>query len=532
MSFQGQMMLKLLDSLRLATIGPGADHPLASPREAAPIFAELRAGDPLKALEEITDWLQSIHAAEVLKPDRRYEIIRTLDDIAQPHRIKLAREYGTVSRHSRPHEARLWSLNHDFWSGAAEAYDGLITRFEQKEKGADALKKEAPMIAVRALRACGMRLKWLYVRYGPIPADIWVSLGHAYRFAEARGVQQTRIAPYPGIPGDTSPVEEFLRTLLLSASAPDALTPLELDVAERLIASLASKFRMTMQPNPDSTYWIDLANPRQPLRLAAPPSQLTPGLRFFATATGHVDVQGLLEKLEKTSELPRGVDLGSTSDPALVAEVLRHLVINWSPRPPVRRTERKRFQARVSVVHGFDAVVSVYRPTEFELDFDIGGAPASETWVVENMSNGGFGATVPQVGGDWLKIGALLAVQPDAGATHWDLAIVRRLSRDAEAMTPQASAGVQVLSRQALIGTFTTNVGRWANGVPTVDAIVVPDCGEAGAVIIVLPHGLYLPGEQLLAMIADQRHLLFPIAVVERGEDYDLIKFRDMVQDG
>jgi len=32
-------------------------------------------------------------------------------------------------------------------------------------------------------------------------------------------------------------------------------------------------------------------------------------------------------------------------------------------------------------------------------------------------------------------------------------------------------------------------------------------------------------------MIAERRHLMFPIALVERGEDYDLIRFRAMSQD-
>ena len=109
---------------------------------------------------------------------------------------------------------------------------------------------------------------------------------------------------------------------------------------------------------------------------------------------------------------------------------------------------------------------------------------------------------------------------------------MRRLSRDDGAPKGQASAGVQVVSRLALAGTFTTNAGQWGNGVPTVEAIVIPDCGEAGAMIVALPSGLYLPGEQLLAMIEDKRHLLFPIALVESGADYDLIKFRAMVQQG
>lgn len=522
-------MLKLLDSLRLTRIGADGDHPLASPREAAQIFAELRVGDSLKALEEISDWLHSFAIAENLRPERRFEVIRQLDDLIQPHRIKLAREAANPERHSRPRELKIKTINQELWARLAVVYDDLIGRIEAKEKGADGLRKEVPLIAVRALRAGAARLKWIYLRYGPTPPDIWGAMARAYRFAEVRGVQHTRLQAYAGLPGESTPEEEFLRALLLSASAPDALTPAQLEVADRLIAHSAVKFRITLQPNPDSTYWVDLANARQPLRLAAPPASLTPGLRFFATAAGHADVNNMLERLEKNHEAPRGVDLGGSVDLELLADVLRHLRLNWAPRPPVRRSERRRLQARVTVVHGLEGIIGSMRPSEIDLDF--GADVARESWVIENMSGGGFGATNPQVTGDWLRIGALLGIQPDGVTDRWDIGIVRRLVRDETAARTQASVGVQVISRQPLVGVFTTNIGRWAHGVATVEGIVIPEGGEPGAVLVALAHGLYLPGEQLLAMIAERRHLMFPIALVERGEDYDLIRFRAMAQD-
>ena len=68
MTTRGRTMQKLLDSLRLTLVGADGDHPLASPREAAQIVLELRAIDPLKGLEEISDWLVSFVAAETCAP--------------------------------------------------------------------------------------------------------------------------------------------------------------------------------------------------------------------------------------------------------------------------------------------------------------------------------------------------------------------------------------------------------------------------------------------------------------------------------
>ncbi|HEX4325707.1 MAG TPA: hypothetical protein VH105_02760 [Burkholderiales bacterium] len=527
-------MLKLLDSLRNSALGNSRDdHPLANPKEAEHVFAELRAGDPVKALDEITHWLDSVTTAENLKPERRYELIRRLDETGQPHRGRLARDYGTLSRQSKFQEGKLWAANHDFWMRSGEAYDSLINRIEAKEKGSDALKTQAAMIAVRALRAAGTRLKWLYVRYGPIPAEVWQALARAYQFAEARRLQLGQLIVYPGLPGDASPEGEFTRALVLAASAPDALSPAELDTAERLIAHCAGKLRVTPQPQPDSTYWFDLANPRHPLRLAAPPEQITPGLRFFTTTAGHADMQAMLVRIDQTGELPRGVDLGGITDVRVVRDVLKHLVLNWAPKPPVRKSERRRIQARMVVAHGFTQLVGMMQGTGMDMVLDA-VPPETETWVVENMSAGGFGAVIQQVKGDWLKIGSLLAVQPDAAGTRgsWDLAIVRRLSRDGEgAAKNQASVGVQVLARQAITVELRPQQGAWSSGNPSVEGIYMADASEPGAALLAMPPGLYMPGEQLQAAVAGRRHLLFPIGITERGDDYDMIRFRDMVEE-
>ena len=526
-------MIRLFETLKGKLAAQGS-HPLANPKEADSVFEDLRGEEPLKALEEVTHWLESVTHDDEIRPERRFELIKRLDEIAQPHRIKVGRDYGNLSRQSRFQEGKLWTAKHDFWFRTSAAYTDLIERFERKDKGTEGMKTQPGLIALRALRAASRRLKWLYVRYGPVPNDIWATLAQAYQFAEARRVHNLRATIYPGIPGDSTPEEEFMRAMLLAASAPDALTPPEMDVCERIIAHYAGRFRISTQPQPESTYWFDLAQPKQPLRLAAPPTQRTPGLRFFATAAVHVEVQAMLTKLEQANELPAGVDFGGTPEPRLVREVLKHLALNWAPKPPVRKSERKRLQTRMSVAHGLPHLIELVRASEVDFPLDT-AVTETETWVVENVSSGGFGATVAQPKGDWLKIGTLLAVQPDAppGASgHWDIALVRRLSRESAVdAKAQASAGVQILSRTAVCASLVNAGGVWAGGLAAMDGLYLADSGQPGTALLVLPQGVYLPGEQITTMIAGVKHLLFPVAMVERGDDYDLISFRDMVQE-
>ena len=527
-------MIKLFETLRNTALGSRGTHPLANPKEAEEVFAELRSGDAQKALEEITHWLESVTHDEALRPDRRFELIKRLDELAQPHRIKVGRDYGSLSRQSRFQEAKLWSAKHDFWTRVSEAYGDLMVRIERKEKGADALKPHLGLIALRALRASTRRLKWLYVRYGPVPADIWGTVSRAYQFAEARKLTQVRATLYPGIPGESSPEEEFMRAMLLSASAPDALTPQEMDVCERVIAHFAGRFRIVNQPQSDSSYWFDLEQSRQPLRLAAPPAQLTPGLRFFGTAAAHAELMAMLAKLEQSDELPAGMDFGGTPDVRVVREVFKHLSLNWAPKPPVRKNERKRMQARMSIAHGFGRLIELMKAGSVDVALDF-AAGENETWVVENVSSGGFGATVPQVKGDWLKIAALIAVQPDmpSGSNgRWDLAIVRRLSRDAASGAKnQASTGVQILSRTAIAANLVNASGAWGDGSNMIEGLYWADTANPGTAMLAVPAGTYLPGEQIQTAVDGRKHLLFPISIVDRGDDYDLVSFRDMVQD-
>src|SRR5687768_1966979 len=68
----GQVVLKWI-------VGSKVDHPLADPKEAKALVSELPAQDYVKALEEITRWLESLAEAEGFKLERLFEIAELLD---------------------------------------------------------------------------------------------------------------------------------------------------------------------------------------------------------------------------------------------------------------------------------------------------------------------------------------------------------------------------------------------------------------------------------------------------------------------
>lgn len=84
--------------------GGKADHPMADARQAQRIVAELPASDAGKALQEITEWLESLNATEGFKLDRRFENIDLLDGAAKNHQRKLSQDYLSTSRQQKSND--------------------------------------------------------------------------------------------------------------------------------------------------------------------------------------------------------------------------------------------------------------------------------------------------------------------------------------------------------------------------------------------------------------------------------------------
>jgi hypothetical protein len=498
------------------------DHPMADIKEARKILEQIPGNDSLKAIDELYHWFESVRSIEGFKPEYRAELILLIDDAAQVHARKLTRDYLSVPRLSKFQEARLWGAIHEFWKQSALAFATCIDLYATGAKGADALKPLMPLLTVRALRALATQMKWQYVRYGPFEEPLWGVFAKIYALAESKKYAQTRVSPYPNVPGESSPEQEFLRAVMLSASSPDSLLPLEMEIAERLIAHFSASFKLVLEQQPDIAYWIDLATSQPPLRVARPP-QHAPTLRFFAAGRAEQELERLIQSVKASNAVPSSVNLGGAYDPQVVLSVLQHLATYWSPTPPARLTARHNVKSRLRVTHGFDGVLEALAP-EKSLDFD---DSLIESWIVENVSAGGFGAEIPQIKGDWLRIGALVGLQPEGG-DNWLIGIVRRLNRE----SPQKGAvGIQTLARHGRTIALRPE-GAPAGGEPDLGVLLdaVAQGGTPG-VDLLLRAGTLVTGRNLEYEQDGNMFLLLPAAVQESGDDYDRVRFRQMMRD-
>jgi hypothetical protein len=497
--------------------GQKTEYPLADPRELKKIIGELPKENAFKALDEIVGWLESLEATDEVTADRLYEAVRHLEEAAQPHLRHLAKDYLHSARLAPAEEKRLWSINFGFWNLLAGAYERCLDEMAAKPRMADHLKSALPAICSHLIAALAAILKWEQFHYGPSANAHWQRLGRALLVAEDAGVASKSV-PFGQQAGLSSVQQEYLKAMVFHAASMDSLLPLEIDLAERLIGHFLPQFVFTAGAQHDSVYWVDLTLPQPPLRLARMPAQALPTQRFFKPGPAHAAIQSVLDILQRGGDIPPDINFGGQYHPKILIPVLRHLTVYLAPIPPQRKHDRHHVKHRMVVANGLINVVVAFsgqfgsRPV----------MPQMESWVVENVSRGGFGAVVSDIPADWLKIGALLAIQP-GGGENWLLGIVRRYRRITEI---DARVGIETLARHAVLVDLKPRMASSYAAVPGVSALLMHEGSEPGEVRVVLPPASFNLQEVLEYTADGKRQLLTPVALIEQSADYALARYR------
>lgn len=503
--------------------GPKINHPLADAKELKRILGELPLDNAFKTLDEIDGWFESLLAARDFHEDQLFEVVRQLDEAAQPHVRRLARDYLHTPRLSKSEEKRLWSIVHGFWTLLAAAYERCLLRaLQPKDRVTERLQPGLPLLGVRFVSAMGAVVKWNQFRYGPIESEIWKRLGTIYLAAESGKYADKALKNYPSSPGTTSIAREYLKILIFHASSMDSLLPQEIELAQRLIAHFLPGFQFTAKSDQESVYWVNPASEQPPTRLATMPAS-SPSLRFFHPGTAIEAAEAMLHEFERGAEVPPDLDLGGQYPARMLLPVLRHLTAYWNKVPPQRRHERHRVKHRMAVLNG---LVNTFVAFSSEFGSRPAGLPV-ESWVVENVSRGGFGALVPDVRSDWLKVGALIALQPEGGE-NWLLAIVRRYHRRSES---EAQVGVQAIGRQVVAVEVRVRTASSYAAVTGNPALWLQDDNEPGEARLVMPPASFDLRESLEFDFDGKRHLLTPVSLVEHTMDYDIARFRLLTAD-
>jgi hypothetical protein len=387
------------------------------------------------------------------------------------------------------------------------------------------IRRSLPVIVSRAIRALTAQLKWRLLRYGPVERRIWSELAHAYSIGEQRGFAEGLIGLYPGARSESTVKREFLTAMMLSASSPEGLPPLRQEIAERMAAHLAAAFRISNRPD-GCTHYVDLAAPGPAVRMfrgVAPKATL----RFFGAGKGLEDLNQLIGKIQQAGALPQGINLGGDYGKDNLLGAMRHLAQYWSEQPPARGAERRPSAGRLTVVPGLKDVLRTLDPADDDtLDFSSSEPTGSgESWIVEDVSDAGYGAVIPTVKSDWIRVGTLVGLQSEA-SRHWGIGLIRRIMRDEQ---QQRHVGIQVLTRTAIPVKLSPaqTLSFTAGDRDAERAILLPTGPDArGEVGIIMRAGLYSSRDGFDMMVSEKAYQLTPVRLLESGEDFDWARFK------
>lgn len=497
------------------------DHPLAEPKGAARIIDGLSARDPVRALEEANQWLLSINETAAFKLQRRLELIDALDVATRKSQERLCDSY-VVLPEGDAQEKRMWQAASQFWKLLADGYLACARQSRDINSVPAAVKAQLPLVVARGLRALRGQMKWTLLHYTMLRAEFWSECGRLIALAESMDCAEAPIELFGTSVARSSPNDEMLRIMMFWAAMPSGLSPVEQDIAERLVQYLTPKFRSSARAADDYDFFFDLDGSRPPLRFvrSAPVGATT---RFFDVGEGRAAVHEIFSAMARSGNLPVGVNWGPASENNIILRVLKHLSVNWSKELPSRAASRQKSEASVEAVHGYSNVLGLVAPQQAS-GLAANAALLAETWVTEDMSDGGCGVIVPHSKGEGLRVGVLVALREQADAP-WKIGLIRRIG---SYNYRQHHVGVQFLSlapTAVFLRTLTgAKQGRKREGGILLSARPTP----SGYLHILMRRDLFSGREPVEVLFGGQETpvMLQPGGVVESGHDFDWLRYQ------
>ena len=522
--------------------GGKPDHPLRDAQAAQEVLADLPEGVSLETLEQLSHWVGSVRDTPGFACDDRLAVTRLLDQAAAVHAGPLFNQFFSKIHEQDRATRKIWDALCEYWERLAEGYARCVADFEHGEKGAKNVEGEMPLALARALRAASMRFKLCHLRYVGIEAKAWAPLYRLYAIAELKQFDNVPVVAHAR-EAHTTVRAELQKIVLLYLAAPHDLSPVQLELAFRILARFAISAGWSRVPQAECNFVVYLAAGEPPMHL---PAKEAAGAhkRFFGGGQALSKLAELRELCDKNilSEEQR---FGKEFSPAQIITVIKHLQAHLGLEPPQRRYARTETVAEVSVVHGLKPICQ--RVTKIELgsgvslseNMDLKAKTANimklvaeeiestpETWVQKDRSDWGLGADIPPDLGKWAEPGRLCGIQLH-GEKVWWVGIVRRMDADTG-----LHCGIRIFSKRPVsvwlrvLGAGEHQADNWASSSGSFSfdymrAIMLPDALKSHEhPVMILENKSYVPGQLCEVMMgAHSRHIKL-VEFLEEGEDY------------
>jgi hypothetical protein len=464
--------------------------------------------------------LDALRAEDRVRPVLAYETVDLADRSARSAYRKAAHDYVLGHRKlTKFQDEQIWTTVAAYLNELCQGYRYCLAKFEVGAEGSGELAALLPLMTARAVRLCAARLKWSYLRYRAPDAREWEEINGLYLLADAADYARIGVSIYRGAAGETSVEQEYLKALVLAASSPEALTPEQVEVAERLVVRIDRHLTLAAEPGVLHHHFVDLRSGAGPRRLATV-RRIPDTARTFGAPRGIPQLQALEKALEDERLSPRELGLSAEFDVEIVLATLRHALRHLGPPLPVRRHERRREARLVTVVHGFDEVTANVGGLTTDYPF----VSEEEQWLIGDESKSGVQLSVPSPQGRWVQVSSLVSFRKPEDAT-WITAIVRRVHRQDDdtrkvgvEIVASGGAGVTLLP----LATST----RKDPGEGMLCALLSAGESAGDEVVLLLPGRSFSPAAAREMRAYDRRYRLIPVKLVEAGEGYQIARYK------
>ncbi len=209
-------------------IGQRTGHAMNSPAEAARLLAELPLDEPLKAVEEVAAWLESLAQATSSSTGSRLKVISMVDEAGQPCAEMLMTNYLAGEARRAAGRFQEWQALMDFWERLSDAYQLIALQIELNKRGE--LAEQVALVAVRGMRAVSMQMRLGLMRYAGDTERQWKAFYRLYALSHAQRRAAVPVRPYPWDKLTTTARVELVRAVMLEVAAPHSLPPREIEL--------------------------------------------------------------------------------------------------------------------------------------------------------------------------------------------------------------------------------------------------------------------------------------------------------------
>ncbi|XZG71689.1 hypothetical protein ACTSKR_07470 [Chitinibacteraceae bacterium HSL-7] len=456
--------------------------PLVGPKAIQSVLRELESLDPRGQVERVQRELKSYLDTQRVADLAAAQALYKLDTGVQVAFETLCDEYTANPRMAKELEGELWRLITGLATRMVEAYDLVISTDDDRLRRTPEYMAILPRMLACGLHYLAIIAKWHYFRFEKAPAKVWSQAHRFYRLSEVEGIDSNPFKLYDA--GDrqvTSCADEYIQLLMLSTLSAHNLSVRQLHWSDVWLDQWSKLIQLNRQLQPDRDhYCVNLQEARGPSKIGDE-GEGEP-FRFWGLFDLLHVVRDALKRLEAGATVG-GVGLAGTMASTAAVELLKHLDVFWTMavrNAQIQRSERHSVNKAAEVLHGFDDICQRVRrdnerntrqpaETKTQVEYDelvdmrlygfvssrtraklahtpnqtIPGMPAlGEPWLIQNESDGGFGAVFRYSTNTWVRPGELVAVKMHNDET-WQIAVIRRLERQNQ---EEVYAGLQTLS--------------------------------------------------------------------------------------